>query len=56
MDKQPKRPDYRRQYPHHATMIEFAGIILLIACFTIVVLTLMGPAVGNVFSDVLMEF
>jgi len=37
-------------------LVEYALILVLVAVVSIVVLTQMGPAIGNVFSDVLGTF
>ena len=37
-------------------MVEYALILVLVAIVVIAVLTLLGPAIGNVFSTIMGEF
>jgi pilus assembly protein Flp/PilA len=36
-------------------LVEYALILVLVAVVVIVVLTILGPTIGNVFSDVITE-
>lgn len=36
-------------------LVEYALILVLIAVVVIVVMTIMGPTIGNIFSDILKE-
>ena len=37
-------------------LVEYAMIIVLVAVLVMVVLLILGPAVGNIFSNVVAEF
>jgi len=37
-------------------LVEYALILVLVAVVVIAILTLLGPAIGNVFSDVMNSF
>lgn len=37
-------------------LVEYAMIIILVAILVMVVLLILGPAVGNIFSTVVAEF
>ena len=37
-------------------LVEYALILVLVAVVVIAVLTLLGPAIGTIFSDILAEF
>jgi len=39
-------------YARGQGLVEYAMILLLVAIFVIIVLALLGPAVGNMFSQV----
>jgi len=38
-----------------SSVLIFAAILVLVACVTIVILTLLGPAIGNVFSTIIQQ-
>ena len=38
------------------SLFEYAAILMLVALIVIVVLTVLGPAVGNMFSNVVNQF
>ena len=38
-----------------ASVVILAGVLFAVACVTIVILALLGPAIGNVFSNIIQE-
>ena len=38
-----------------ASVVILAGVVIGVACLTIVILALLGPAIGNVFSNIIQE-
>lgn len=36
-------------------LVEYALILVMVAIFVMVILILLGPAIGNVFSNVIMQ-
>lgn len=56
------RPFYRMRFflpypiPHGQGLVEYAVIILLIAIAVIVLVTLFGRGVGNLFSNIVANF
>ncbi len=47
---------YRPNNEEGQGLVEYALILVLVAVVVIAVLTLLGPEIGDVFSDVLAEF
>jgi pilus assembly protein Flp/PilA len=47
---------YRPQNEEGQGLVEYALILVLVAVVVIVILTLLGPVIGNVFSNIVQSF